>query len=59
MNKPTKTFHIGDTVYIPARDPDCSTIYYVEAIKKSHIEIYHPNTGFLEVQPEELEDSIY
>jgi len=50
--------HIGDTVYIPEKDPKCNTIYTVEKITKGYIEIYHPHTGFLETQPEELQHSI-
>jgi hypothetical protein len=51
--------HIGDTVYMPEKDPKCSTVYTVERVKESYIQIYHPNTGFLEVQPEALELSLY
>jgi len=58
MKQPIE-IHIGDTVYMPEKDPKCNTVYSVERVLESHIEIYHPNFGFLEVQPEELEHSLY
>ena len=55
----TTTYEIGDTVYIPAKDPGCNTIYTIDAINGDQIYLYHPTGKTLWVGIEEIQPSIY
>jgi hypothetical protein len=57
MNK--QTLHIGDTVYIPAEDPKCNTIYTVENVRGGAIKLYHPIKGKREVTYLEIQEPLF
>jgi hypothetical protein len=57
--KNQEKFALGDTVYIPSKDPRCETIYVIDSIKADLLFLYHPIKPATWVPDSEVRQSLY